>query len=235
MPEGTIRLRLEKNLKRFIKTTLLRPILWSSLTASCCRFFLTFDDGPDPVGTPALLNVLDTHGAKATFFWVGKKMEQYPWLCRDTVKRGHMICNHTFSHARLKGIPNRQIRAEIESTDDLLSRYSPAEKFLIRPPYGDIGIQLILYAIQHSRRLVLWSLDPEDFRVTSAAALENYFEQNPIRSGDIVLLHEEARYTAQALGSILSSTLARGLSAVTLDQLWPITSQFCGESTRRTY
>jgi peptidoglycan-N-acetylglucosamine deacetylase len=204
-----------------VKVTILRRILRSSGSRLGGRFFLTFDDGPDPKGSPALLDVLERHGAKASFFWVGEKIEQYPWLCRDTLARGHMGCNHTFSHVRLKGVSLRQIKTEIEATDAILRSYSAPGDLPVRPPYGEIGLRLILYAFQNGRKLVLWSLDPEDFQALNSEAIENFFERSPIKAGDIVLLHEDAKHTIQALDSVLSSALARGLSTATLDELWP--------------
>jgi len=224
--------RFEKSIKHLIKRTILRDIVWSAGLGSGGRFFLTFDDGPDPQLTPVLLDVLEKHSVKASFFWVGENAERYSWLCRETLARGHMGCNHTLRHVRLKGIPFRQIRWEIEATDKLLHSYSSAPNLLIRPPHGEIGPVLALYAWLNKRKLVLWTLDPEDCQVTSAKAIESYFDKNPIKAGDIVLLHEDARYTAEALDSILSATLRKGLSAATLADLWRDNSRHAGNSGR---
>ncbi len=218
--EDDLEVRLEKAIKQLLKRTILRGIVWSAGIESGGRFFLTFDDGPDPELTPALLDVLEKHSVKASFFWVGENVERYSWLCRETLARGHMGCNHTLGHVRLKGIPFKQIRWEIETADKLIRSYSSDPSFLVRPPHGEIGPLLVLYAWLNKRKLVLWTLDPEDCQVTSAKAIETYFKQNPIKAGDVILLHEDARYTAEALDNILSATLGRGLSAATLADLW---------------
>lgn len=220
-----------KVLKRLAKRTILGPIIASAGNSSRNRFFLTFDDGPDPEGTPPLLDLLDKHNAKASFFWLGENMERYPWLCRESVARGHMGCNHSFSHARLKGLPFRRVRSEIESTDALLRQTSRASNFLIRPPYGEIGLGLILYAYRYKRKLVLWTLDPEDFQAASEKEIRAFFGRNPIGAGDIILLHEDARHTAAALDAVLSAALAKGLSAATLDEAWHDDSRVYGVSS----
>ena len=97
---------------------------------------LTFDDGPDPAHTPALLDALDALGVKATFFLVGAGVDANPALCRRIVDAGHEIGNHTYSHRYLPLSRSRSVARELLATDRAIADVAGVVPALARPPYG---------------------------------------------------------------------------------------------------
>ncbi|MDG0794757.1 polysaccharide deacetylase family protein [Cohnella ginsengisoli] len=91
---------------------------------------LTFDDGPDPADTPAILDLLATYGARATFFITGKKAEQYPGIVRREAMEGHEVANHTYSHRMLLHCTDAQIRGEIAMAQKSIGMAAGAEPVL---------------------------------------------------------------------------------------------------------
>jgi len=102
---------------------------------------LTFDDGPHETFTPAVLDVLDRHDAKATFFQEGRYVERYPELTERAIREGHAVGNHTWSHPNLTDLPAASIREELASTSDVIARVGTKRPTLFRPPYGKPFIQ----------------------------------------------------------------------------------------------
>ena len=97
---------------------------------------LTFDDGPDPAWTPAVLDALKKHGAKATFFVVGSKVAKYPELARRIVAEGHELGSHTYTHAELAAVPGWRLRLELSLTQKALAGATGLHTALVRPPYS---------------------------------------------------------------------------------------------------
>lgn len=172
--------------------------------------YLTFDDGPDPVHTPPLLDLLATHRVKATFFLVGNKVEEYPELVQRIVDEGHTIGNHSFSHYSFKPMSLRKQLHEIDRTDVLLSPFSQCDQHLVRPPRGHVAPSLLLYFATHRRSLVHWSYDSLDFHDAGADQLIERLRKAPPKAGDIVLMHDDSHKATTALSVLLPEWLAAG-------------------------
>ena len=98
---------------------------------------LTFDDGPDPETTPKVLDALDAHGAKATFFVIGKKAEAHPELVREIVRRGHTVGMHSYAHHRLFSLKSPSyVRADLTRALAVLGGILGERPTLFRPPIG---------------------------------------------------------------------------------------------------
>jgi peptidoglycan-N-acetylglucosamine deacetylase len=187
---------------------------------------LTFDDGPSPVYTRAILALLKQYQAKATFFVIGSKVERYPDLIKALVQGGHEVGNHTFKHVRLPKA-SRQVRGrELERTWldlDLLG--CPRKRRLIRPPYSDCNDRLVAYARHTNQELVLWSVDSGDWRGLDAKTIAcNVLSQ--VKNGSIVVFHDsdedcckDRRPTVAALKIILPALKAAGYRLVTISEL----------------
>jgi peptidoglycan/xylan/chitin deacetylase (PgdA/CDA1 family) len=151
---------------------------------------LTFDDGPNPSVTPALLDLLDAHNASATFFQIGIHIRRFPALVNEVLRRGHTIGNHTDTHPRLTFLPSDQIQHELAACADAFQSATGATIRWMRPPFGYRGPQLTRALRQHnpSVRVVMWSVSGRDWRPQPAERIMNRLQR--VKGGDIVLLHD---------------------------------------------
>lgn len=172
---------------------------------------LTFDDGPDATHTPRLLDLLDRHAAKATFFLRGDHAERNPDLTRRLVSAGHALGNHSFSHPSFDQLTwSRQVE-EIERTDRVLASFDGQAKHVFRPPYGRLTARTLALCLSRRQRVALWTHDSFDFRLDAGAVLQRLREL-PVRRGDIFLFHDDAPSGVAALERILPEWRAAGLA-----------------------
>ena len=185
---------------------------------------LTIDDGPNPAVTPAVLDVLDAHSARATFFCIAKHAQAHPQLCREIVRRGHSVQNHSHQHRHnfsLLGM--RGFAREIETAQDLLSQITGELPRFFRAPAG-LRNPLLAPVLQRlDLQLVSWTRRGFD---TVRAEPERVLARltRSLAAGDILLLHDgNGAHTAagrpvvlEVLPALLSSFAHSGLSSVTL-------------------
>ena len=182
---------------------------------------LTFDDGPDPAGTQAILDTLRERQAPATFFLIGRDIAAHPDLARAIAAAGHEIGNHSFSHERMIGVTPAWVADEVEATDALIRTTGYRGEILFRPPNGKKLFALPHYLAEHDRTTVTWDVEPDSDGTPDAATVERTTVEQ-VRPGSIVLLH--AMYAArgqtrQAIGPILDALKQRGYRFVTVSQL----------------
>ncbi|HVH43690.1 MAG TPA: polysaccharide deacetylase family protein, partial [Labilithrix sp.] len=124
---------------------------------------LTFDDGPDPVHTRAVLDALDAHDAKATFFVIGRKVEKHPELVEEIVRRGHQVGVHGFAHDRLLSLRGpRYVRRDLERAIRVLEKVTKKRPTLFRPPVGHTNPTIARIAEQLDLTTVGWSVAGHD-------------------------------------------------------------------------
>ncbi|HEY3472465.1 MAG TPA: polysaccharide deacetylase family protein [Amycolatopsis sp.] len=183
---------------------------------------LTFDDGPDPAGTHAILDTLRTRNAPATFFLIGQDIAAHPGPAKDIAEAGHEIGNHSFSHERMIGVTPAWVADEVEATDALIRvTTGRTGEILFRPPNGKKLFALPRYLAEHHRTTITWDVEPDSEGTPDAAAITTA-TVNQVRPGSIVLLH--AMYgsrepTRQALGPIIDQLTQRGYRFVTVSRL----------------
>lgn len=188
---------------------------------------LTFDDGPDPGGTPAILEILARRGATATFFCVGEQVERSPGLVCEIAAAGHGLAIHGYRHRNQLTLTPRALGDDLDRArgalgDALGSDPGP----FYRPPFGTFSALGI--GVVRSRRLrpLLWSRWGHDWRgraFTSGPRIAAEITRGML-AGDVLLLHDSDRYsarnswrrTAQALPRVLDAIGARGLSTTLL-------------------
>lgn len=180
---------------------------------------LTFDDGPGAV-TPAILRVLRSRGAWATFNVLGSRVRAGAPLVRRAVADGHEIGLHGWRHRDLAAEPVRAWAelARARATVKAVARVTPR---VFRPPYGSASRELALAARTLGLVTVTWDVDPRDFAEPGADVIAERVRAD-VRPGSIVLLHDDRpglAATAAALDAILDYLAARGLAAVTLSRL----------------
>lgn len=148
---------------------------------------LTFDDGPHPAYTPALLDVLAHHGARATFFVIGRQVRAHPELAARIAREGHTLANHTDSHPLLPALAGRARRAEIAACAATIAPYGGAR--LLRPPQGRQSLASRLDALRMGHAVVTWSGHAEDWRPHDARWMAAKLA-GELRPGAIILLHD---------------------------------------------
>ncbi|MFA1738756.1 polysaccharide deacetylase family protein [Lysinibacillus fusiformis] len=183
---------------------------------------LTFDDGPTK-NTDAILSLLDDFQVKATFFLIGKDIEEHPEEARKIAAAGHQIGNHTYSHKRMVLKSPAFIKHEIEKTDDLIAEIGYTKSIVVRPPYGKKLIGFPYYLNKHQRETITWNLEPDTF-FTQDDEKVRYVKEN-IRPGSIILMHpmyDSTENELQAIEEILQTLLDGGYTFVTIDELLTI-------------
>lgn len=185
---------------------------------------LTFDDGPDPSDTPAILDLLNQYGAKATFFVIGKRVEKHPDLVKRELREGHEIANHTYSHPYFKKrIPGEKVQEEILKAEQIIFDTTGHKPNLFRPPGGYYGENLVNASKKSGYLVVMWSWhqDTEDWNKPGVAKIVNKVLNN-VRNGDIILFHdyvEGKSQTLEALKQILPQLIEKGYRFVTVSEL----------------
>jgi peptidoglycan/xylan/chitin deacetylase (PgdA/CDA1 family) len=168
--------------------------------SAALRVLLTFDDGPHPVYTPDLLDLLARERVRATFFVSGKHVAAPGGLAivQRAAAEGHVIGNHAYSHQRLTGRSRDYVRAEILQTHDLIAEFEPGVR-LFRPPYGahDAIVDAVLEELGY--RLVLWDVDSEDWKATNQEWVDVALARLGSSGRAIVLCHDK---TAATVGSM---------------------------------
>lgn len=179
---------------------------------------LTFDDGPDPRWTPAVLDLLRRHRARATFCVVGQHVAAHPELVRRIADEGHALCDHTWTHDEaLASRPTAIVRTELRRTyDAVVAATGGRAPVYFRAPAGRWSPRVVAEARRLGLRPLGWSLDPADWRRPPPAAIASQVLQGPTH-GAIVLLHDgygHREATVAALDSILLALADRRLSLV---------------------
>lgn len=195
--------------------------VFRSIPASAAgdRIALTFDDGPDPVLTPKLLDILKEKHVHATFFLVGKRAAVYPQIVRRIADEGHDIGNHSWSHADLSRLSRDQVASEITRTQQAITQAGVSAPHLMRPPYGAINSSVVQQINQvYGMEIILWTVDPQDWRTPGQETVKARILADT-KAGNIVLSHDIHADTVAVMGSVIDGLKSRGFELVTVSQL----------------
>ena len=182
---------------------------------------LTIDDGPDPIVTPQVLDMLDQGAARATFFCIGDKAERYPDLCREIVRRGHAVENHSQHHRHhFSLLGPAGFRRELQAAQDTLSRITGQRPLFFRAPAGLRNPLLDPVLTRLGLRLVSWTARGFDTRVGDSQRVTNRLLK-ALRPGAILLLHDgNAARTPDGVPVILEVLPAVLVAAAAADLRW---------------
>ncbi|MCS6875158.1 MAG: glycosyltransferase [Pyrinomonadaceae bacterium] len=203
---------------------------------------LTFDDGPDPIWTPKILDILKQENVKASFFIVGANGEQNPGLVRRIVEEGHDIGNHSFTHPNMGKVPLKITDLELNATQRLIQSLTGRGTILFRPPYfGDAEpqtpdeVEPIVEASRLGYIAVGLHIDPEDWKTPGAETITERVidailnpSEDENKRGQIVLLHDsggDRSQTVEALPKIIETLKSKGYKFVTVSELAGISQQ----------
>ncbi len=187
---------------------------------------LTYDDGPNDPHTLRLLDVLAKHSVHATFFLIGRYVQQRPEIVREIARAGHTIGNHTFTHPLLTFKSDTEIKRELSECRAVLQDAIGDHSNLFRPPFGGRRPAVLRIARELGLQPVMWSLTGYDWSAPPAAAIERKVA-NHIRGGDVILLHDgghkqmgaDRSQTVIATDHILTRYKSEGFEFVTIPQM----------------
>jgi peptidoglycan/xylan/chitin deacetylase (PgdA/CDA1 family) len=181
---------------------------------------LTFDDGPYPIYTPLLLDVLHDLRVPATFFLIGRDAQTWPELARRIEANGEEVADHTYSHPNLDAESDPMVRNEILEGRDVLwtLTHDPGVRTLMRPPHGRYTERTLRVAQSLGYSVVLWTDDSGDWRTVPASAIERHILRYAT-APEIVLMHSGKLETIEALPMIVAHFRNAGYRFVTVSRL----------------
>jgi peptidoglycan-N-acetylglucosamine deacetylase len=198
------------------------PLGVEDRTASGRGYALTFDDGPHPQGTPAVLEILSREHVHATFFLVGEQVRRNPGLAREILAANHTIGLHCDRHRNLLRLAPWQVHEDIARAQDTIESATGISPALYRPPYGVLNAAALRLACSHGWRTLLWSHWGRDWDARATPASITARVSDGARDGAVLLLHDADDYsapdswrrTAGALPRVLEILAERGLEPV---------------------
>jgi peptidoglycan/xylan/chitin deacetylase (PgdA/CDA1 family) len=207
-----------------IRSRLFGPVIWRCpREGDCCH--LTFDDGPTPGATEAVLELLAAHSARATFFLVGENIRRHPDLARRIVAEGHAVGNHSERHAALMPIwGSDRVAREIRRVDQLIRTVTGRPSVGFRPPAGLRSLAMHRACLRLDVPVIGWSARAADTLAWSAETIARRLARG-LQPGAILLLHDgiiprlpaaDRQAMLQALEQVLLEMKARGLRSVPL-------------------
>ncbi len=192
--------------------------LWTG-NASRKEIALTFDDGPNPAKTPALLDALDKVQAPATFFVVGSRAEQAPDILRRMAERGDEVENHSYTHPNMNIVVPSVAESEMLRTSVLIRAMTGHQPHFFRPPGGNANPSVQYLSRVYGLSLAYWTIDALHYEdIGSSRGLIDYVVSHA-HPGSIVLLHNGTDVTTASVPALVAALRARGYKLVTLSEI----------------
>ena len=182
------------------------------------RIAISFDAAWGGEKTLEILDILDEYGIKATFFLVDIWTQRFPELVKEIAARGHEIGNHSTSHPEMSKLSKEKIAQELETMSANVEKLIGQRPTLFRPPYGDYNNDVVLTARQNGYEVIQWSVDSLDWKNKGVQPLIDRATKN-VKSGDIVLFHNDSQYIVEALPAVLESYRKQGLTVGPVSQV----------------
>jgi peptidoglycan-N-acetylglucosamine deacetylase len=188
-------------------------VVWDK-RASGRTIFLTFDDGPTPLITEEVLNILDRYNARATFFCLGRNVERHPQVYKEILKRGHAVGNHTYSHLKGWKCTNEEYYQDIMLAGHLI------HSTLFRPPYGQVRRSQVKHLKKHYK-IILWEVMSHDYenRVSKERSLRAVLRYS--KEGSIIVFHDSVKAwnkLSYILPKLLEHFTERGFSFESIEK-----------------
>ncbi|MEG0855075.1 MAG: polysaccharide deacetylase family protein [Terrisporobacter sp.] len=186
---------------------------------------LTFDDGPDEVFTPQILDILKKYNVKATFFVMGEKVQYNKKIIKREFDEGHEIGNHTYTHINVSKQSYNTILKEITNTQEAIKSVTGTQPKVFRPPYRAVSRDMCKIIKDKDMNIVLWSyVDAKDWQSPGAYSIVKSIEDG-VQNGCIILLHDYNKIrnskseTVEALEIMIPDLLKKGYKFVTVSEL----------------
>jgi peptidoglycan-N-acetylglucosamine deacetylase len=183
---------------------------------------ITFDDGPNPLYTPQILEIFSEAKSKATFFMIGEQMKNHPEVVKQVAEQGHEIGNHTFSHPKLSQLSIYDCLEEIEQTEKLVVELAGRKPVVFRPPYLDYNQDTVSILQQKGYPMIgALNLEAQDWE---QPGVEHILEKSTgvVKNGGILIFHDgygDRSQTIEAVRMLVSELTSQDYQLVTVSEL----------------
>ena len=199
---------------------------FTSLARGTKQLALTYDDGPNDPQTLRLLEVLAKQNVRATFFLIGRYVQQRPEIVREIVKARHVIGNHTFTHPLLTFKTAAEVRKELSDCRSAIQDAVGEHSNLFRPPFGGRRPAVLRIARELGLEPIMWNVTGYDWSAPPAVVIEKKVSSQ-IRGGDVILLHDgghkqmgaDRSQTVLATDHLITRYKSEGYDFVTIQQM----------------
>jgi len=179
---------------------------------------LTFDDGPS-ANMEYILDILERHGAFATFFILGEQAENRQDSILRAVRNGNEVAGHTWSHLLLTQLSDQEIQNSILSTSEVIEKITGKPRLMFfRPPYGHVDRRVSNASAEIGFSMVNWNIDTQDWLLLDSDLIYDVVI-NDVKEGNIILLHEILTPTVRAMESLIPALINEGYRLVTISEL----------------
>ena len=192
---------------------------------------ISFDAAWGNEDTQQLIDILEKYGVKATFFVVGEWVDKYPESVRALHDAGHEVMSHSDSHAHFNSLSSDQIVADLTACGDKIQQVTGVRPTLFRCPYGEYDDHVINAVRSMDIEPIQWDVDSLDWKDLSAAEIEKRVTSK-VQPGSIVLFHNAALHTPEALPTIIQTLLREGYTFVPISQI-VLTGEYTIDHTGR--
>lgn len=186
------------------------------------RIAITFDDGPNPIFTPKILDIFAKVEGKATFFMIGEQIDNYPDIAREVVRQGHEIGNHTYSHVNLTELSPLECLNEVKRNENLIQKFTGTKPLVFRPPFLAYDEKTISMLRERSYQMIGalntdaldWEQPGVDFILSKS--------RNHVKNGSILIFHDGYGYrsqTIEAVSVLVPELKSQGYELVTVSEL----------------
>jgi len=190
------------------------------------KLALTYDDGPNDPYTLRLMEVLAKHDVHATFFAIGRYVQQKPQIVRELVNSGHVVGNHTYTHPQLMFESENKIRSQLSMCQNILSDTLGMQVNLFRPPFGGRRPAVLRIAREMKLEPVMWSITSYDWKPTTPERIEQHVRRQ-LKGGDVILLHDgghvemgaDRSHTVKVTDRLITKYKAEGYEFVTIPEM----------------
>lgn len=181
---------------------------------------LTFDAAWGNEDTRKILDILKKYNVKATFFMTGGWVEKYPEDVKQILAEGHDLGNHSQNHKNMSQLTDAECRQELKEVHEAVKALTGYEMFLFRPPYGDYDNHVIASAEESGYYPIQWDVDSLDWKNYGVESiLQTVLEHPHLGNGSVILCHNGAKYTAQALEQLITGLQKKGFTLVPVSEL----------------
>lgn len=181
---------------------------------------ISFDAAWGNEDTAQLLSILESHNVKTTFFMTGGWVESYPDDVKAIAAAGHDLGNHSENHKQMSQLSSSECKEEIQKVHDKVKELTGKDMILFRPPYGDYNDTLVETANSMGYHVIQWDVDSLDWKDYGADAIvSRVLEHKHLGNGSIILMHNGAKYTKDALDQVITGLQEKGYEIVPISEL----------------